>query len=284
VKRYSFGKFVLDIPDDHKVRDIHREDYLYDRLYDPILDVIGARNPSGVLLDIGANVGDSAAFMATYLHNPIVSVEGAEAFLPSLRGNAELIGPQVKVIERFVSSPLLRSHRLRFDALAGTGSLRPASTDDIPVPADRFISVTELLAQAHEFGPSIALVKSDTDGFDGFLLPELLDLTDCPICFECDLIITFAGAPTPWPNVFRRLTMGNYGVVVFDNVGLPLCATNSNPGELLADLSGNIHMQYCVGHIRTHYIDVWAFPPSAVDVFHEVTVKLRQRYLKPFGF
>jgi len=130
VRRYLFGKTILDIPDGHKIREIHRQDSLYDRAFGFILEAIADRAPDSVFLDVGANIGDTAALMAGYVGNPIVSVEGGEEFLPFLRSNAAMIGPQVSLIERFVRSESLRGSRLRYNSGLGTGALQVGGDGD----------------------------------------------------------------------------------------------------------------------------------------------------------
>lgn len=284
MKRYLFGRFVLDMPDNHKIVGIHREHYLYDRLCGLVLEEIASHHPSDVFLDIGANIGDTAAVMASHAANPIVSVEGGDEFLPFLRTNAKIVGPQIKVVEGFVRPQSLVDHQVWYESRDGSGALLPLREGERPVSLDRFVSITEVLEEAHALGPSVGLVKTDTDGFDGFLLLELMEVTCCPLFFECNLTETFSAAPTPWPDVFRELSRRKFAVVVFDNFGLPLCAAKSDVGDLLSDLSGNIHMQHCAGRVRTHYLDVWAFPQDAVELFQSVTSRLRNRYLKPYGF
>ena len=133
-------------------------------------------------------------------------------------------------------------------------------------------------------GAGTGLVKSDTNGVDGFLMLDYLDQTDCPLFFECDTVNTIGGLPSPWPAVFQRLSDRNYSVVVYDNFGLPLCIAANDPGQLLRDLCGYIHMQYCTQPIRLYYLDVWAFPPSASGLFEQVAQQIRARFLRPYGF
>lgn len=283
MRRYLFGKTILDIPDGHKIREIHKQDGLYDRAFGFILEAISRRAPDSVFLDVGANIGDTAALMAGYVGNPIVSVEGGEDFLPFLRSNVAMLGPQVSLIEQFVRSESLTGSRLRYNSGLGTGALQ-LSADDDGLDDQRFISVRDLLDEASARGPRIGLIKSDTDGVDGFLMLDYLARTDCPLFFECDTVNTIGGIPSPWPAVFQMLSDRQYSVVVYDNFGLPVCVADSDPGTILRDLSGYIHMQYCTQPIRLYYLDVWAFPRSASGIFESVAQQARARFLRPYGF
>ncbi len=285
MRRYLFGNVILDAPDSHKIREIHRQDVLYDRGFGAILKRLSARAPDSVFLDIGANIGDTAALLAAHATNPIVSVEGGEEFITYLRTNAALIGPQVSIVERFVRSDSLAEHRLHYSSGSGTGALQLASAaQSAGLDDSRFISVRDLLTLATQRGPGVGLIKSDTDGVDGFLAIDYLRETDCPLFFECDTVHPVAGLPSPWPMVFDALTARGYSVVIYDNFGLPICAVRDNPGAVLRDFSGYIHMQHCVQPVRIYYLDVWAFPPSASDLFEDVARDLRDRMLRPHAF
>lgn len=285
MKRYPFGKFVLDIPDDHRIFDIHKKDVLYDRLYGSVVEIIGASNSGGVIVDIGANIGDTAALMASVASNPIVAVEGSGEFLAFLRTNADLIGPQVSIIDKFVHVPAFESLRLAYDHHSGSGLLKTADpAEGSELGADRFIDVPGLIAHCQSMGDDIALVKSDTDGCDGFIMAELLGNLTCPLFFECDTAAIIGNLPTPWPRLFERLDIEGYSVVIFDNAGLPMCAAEKDVGALLRDLSGYIQMQRCVSMTKIFYLDVWAFPPSARELYGVVSDNMRQRYLRPYGF
>lgn len=285
MKRYLFGKYVLDVPDDHSIYDIHRKDVLYDRLYGTVVERICEASPSGVVIDIGANIGDTAALIATYARNPIVSIEGSDKYIEYLRRNAPIIGQQVSVLERFVIPACLKGHQLRYVLRDGSGFLASVDSELVSiVPRDKFIDVPSMISACRSKGEGVALVKSDTDGCDGFIVAELMDELAVPLFFECDLNETNAGHSSPWPDVFRRLEESRYGIIVFDNAGIPMCIAEDGVGELLRDLSGYIHMQRCAGLVKIYYLDVWAFPPNTVDLFRQIGTQLRKRFLHPYGF
>jgi len=283
---YQFGKFILRIPDDHKIAEIHQQDLFYDRAYGFILEEVGRDNPDSVFVDIGANVGDTAAFFATYVRNPIIAVEGSPDFLPFLRANAPLLGDQLTVIEAFIRAKALAGRLMRHESGGGTGTLNFApSEEQSNVSEQAFMSVENLLAYAREGGREVGLIKSDTDGFDGFLMLDVLESeVSSPLFFECDTIHTIADAASPWPEVFKTLAERDYRIIVFDNFGLPVAAATRDVDKLLTDLSGYIRLQYDVRRIRLYYLDVWAFPPSQNSLFDRVCERMRTSLLAPHGF
>lgn len=277
MKRYMFGKFLLDIPDDHKIVAIHRDAALYDRAFGFILEEIAKASPNGALLDIGANIGDTAAFFASYVSNPIVGVEGNPQFTTYFESNLRHFGEQVRLIDKFIRTDALASLKLSYSGGEGTGVLSVAENDTLD--DGQFMSTDDLLKEVGD----LSLIKSDTDGMDGFIIADMIaKAPDVPLFFECDTTIAMPGTANPWPGVFDALN--DYGVVVFDNQGLPMLVAEESVSQTLRDLSGYLHLQRCVHPVRIHYLDVWAFPRKWKDTFDAVAERLRNDMLKPHAF
>lgn len=277
MKRYLFGKFLLDIPDDHKITLIHRDAAFYDRAFGFILEEISKTSPGGVMLDIGGNVGDTAAFFASYVSNPIVSVEGNFDFTAYFKSNLRHFGTQVRLIEKFIRTDALANLKLAYSGGQGTGVLSVSETGTLDDAS--FMSTDDLLEEVGE----LSLIKSDTDGMDGFIISDMLEKApDVPLFFECDTTIALQGTANPWPQLFDRLN--DYSVVIFDNQGLPMLVADENAAQVLRDLSGYLHLQRCVHPTRIHYLDVWAFPRSWKSTFDAVAERLRGDMLKPYAF
>lgn len=282
MKKYPFGKFILDIPDEHRIIDIHRSNVLYDRAYGCIIEEIARASPEGVFIDIGANIGDTAAFLATYAANPILCVEGSPTYSSYLRANLCHFSGQVRLIEKFVRTKSLSMLKLGYKEETGTGYLISESHYS-DLADEQFIDILDLLKEASRLG-SVSLVKIDTDGFDGYIVTDVLTAIDAPIFFECETTKILPDIPSPWPHVFEELEQKGYSLIIFDNFGLPMLLADCAKAEILRDLSGYIHLQYAVHPIRIHYLDVWAFPPSWSPVYEKVSNALRSDLLKPFRF
>ncbi|MBU0499532.1 MAG: hypothetical protein KJ558_06995 [Gammaproteobacteria bacterium] len=284
MKRYPFGKFILDIPDDHRIIEIHRSNILYDRAYGCIIEEIARACPDGVFIDIGANIGDTAAFLATYSANPILCVEGSPTYAAYLRANLRHFSGQVRLIEKFLRTKSLARLKLGYEEGTGSGGLISSNNSSGPSIADeQFIDTVGLLKEASSLG-SVSLVKTDTDGFDGYIVTDLLSAVDAPIFFECDTLVTIPDVPSPWPEVYEMLERNGYSIVIFDNHGLPMLLADRASASILRDLSGYIHLQRTVHPVRIHYLDVWAFPPSWIAVYERISSSLRSDFLKPFRF
>jgi FkbM family methyltransferase len=286
MKRYPFGNLLLHVPDDHKISEIHSIHALYDRAYGFILREVARRAPDGTIVDIGANVGDTAAYMASHVGNPILSIEGGQPFLEYLRSNLRFLGPQVTLLEKFVLPSALAQRSMHYGTLSGTGSMVLAYPGAAPVAREGFIDVQGLLARARELSRdgSLALVKSDTDGLDGYIMNDAIAHAEVPLFFECDPTLVLPDVGNPWRPLFQELDARRYAIVVFDNLGRPMFVDDQRPGATLRDLCGYVSFQRSVHPVNIHYLDVWAFPESWRDVFAPVAATLRSEHLKPHGF
>jgi FkbM family methyltransferase len=126
--------------------------------YDQFLPVVAAElSKDAVVLDIGANIGDSAI---PFLKRGIETwcVEPAPEFLAYLRDNLQRnnLTDRAKIIERIVTTHLDGAYLNIHD---GTAALETDSTSNAMTNA---ISLDAILEQMDR----IDLIKSDTDGWD----------------------------------------------------------------------------------------------------------------------
>jgi hypothetical protein len=102
VKEYTVGRTKLLLPADHALDRYQARWKRYDRALGEIARLVWQKYPNSAAVDIGANVGDSAALINTYHDIPTLCIEGGEAFLPFLRENARRIGAHVAIEAAFV--------------------------------------------------------------------------------------------------------------------------------------------------------------------------------------
>ena len=138
---------------------------------------VSKKYPDLVILDVGANVGDTVAILRSMTDAPIVAVEGDDTFFGILTENAALF-PDVELVHTYLSDAekVADMHlqtrggtqRLFEDAVAGEAE----SFNDITSSQRRevrFRSVEEVL-RGNPKAARIKLVKVDTDGFDGKII------------------------------------------------------------------------------------------------------------------
>jgi FkbM family methyltransferase len=194
---------------------------------------------AGPVVDIGANVGDTAAIVRAHSDAPILCVEGDDVFFDLLARNVGQLG-DVELERAFVRGSEPRAPSEGVERARGTARLVGGGGRTKPLAA--------VLADHPRFAEP-ALLKLDTDGMDVPILLANVDLIERlrpTLFFEYD---PHLGAH---PGVFAALAgIGYREAVVFENTG------EERETVPLADAArlAEIHRDY-TGHRGTRYADV----------------------------
>lgn len=230
--RYPIGEIELELPLSHELPFYRKDHPQYSANVGRIAKELG-----GPVVDIGANVGDTAAIIRNETDVPILCIEGDDRFFAILRRNASRFEPPIELEHAFVGAP---AHGL-VERGRGTARLVPGQ-GTLPVK-----SLTRILEEHPRFAES-ALVKIDTDGFD---VPIVLAELDLLARFKPVLFFEYDPHLGADPAVFERLR----------EIGYTRADVYENTGELArrADLGDDIHSDY-VGHGGSRYADVCVMP------------------------
>jgi FkbM family methyltransferase len=229
--RYPVGDVELELPLSHELPFYRRDHPQYDSRIGPL-----ARELGGPVVDIGANVGDTAAFVRAESDVPILCVEGDDRFFALLERNAARLG-DVELEHAFVDAPT----RGRVERRAGTARIVAGEAD---LPTKPLAAILE----EHARFARPALLKLDTDGMDVPILLTNLELLQrlLPVLFfEYD---PHLGAT---PELFGRLAKSGYETADW----------YENTGEHAATLRlpAHLHDEYS-GHGGRRYADVCVRP------------------------
>ena len=96
------GDFVLSSPSEHLLARVQSVQPYRDLAIGIVARELARKYPGETLLDIGANIGDTAAIMATYSPSPKILVEPSSFFLVYLQQNAARI-PNIRGFTRCLS-------------------------------------------------------------------------------------------------------------------------------------------------------------------------------------
>lgn len=233
--RHRIGATELLLPLSHELP-FYRNDH---PLYGEAVGRIAARF-GGPVVDIGANVGDTAAVIRAHASVPVLCVEGDDVFFELLARNAPQLG-DVELEHAFVDAPVQGTvERARGTArvVGGDGELSSKP-------------LVRILDEHPRFGAA-RLVKLDTDGMDVPILDAnlgvLADLRPV-LFFEYD---PYLGAE---PGIFERLSGIGYRLATFyENTGEYRGAVSLIERSRLDEL----HELYS-GHAGTRYLDVGVF-------------------------
>ncbi len=207
------------------------------------------------VLDVGANVGDSALqVLAATPGARVLCVEADDFYLSFLRRNAT---------DRMAVEPSLL---LTGDAPAAAaapvrhwGTTTFTATPGPPAGATPTVTVAELLARHPDFAP-VRLVKSDTDGYDVELVPALARAyaANRPVLFfEYDLRQTRAAGLDPLPVWGDLAAQGYAEVAIWSNGGLPLTRLPlASMPAAVEELEAREAAEAAAGRRQTAYWDV----------------------------
>jgi len=214
--------------------------------------------PDLSVIDVGANIGDSAATIRGMAHVPILCIEGNARYFELLQKNVAHFG-EVYPVQAYVGSATGQV-RGRIQARKGTGSivLDEQSSQTIPLK-----TLSAVLGAYPQFRQS-KLLKTDTDGFDVSILYSELELLGRlkPVLFLEYSAPAFTSYEHESFTIFEALQQRGYKtLLVYEETGeYSLCAYLDNT-TLLQD----IHRFYSDRHDK-RYSDLCVFHGNDEDL------------------
>ena len=186
---FRFCGYDLVVPSKHPLIGFHTPN---SNIYQPYRDrgsgiiatALAQLGRRGVAIDIGANVGDTLAVIASNSDLKVICVEASDFFVQYLRVNVDRhFKDRAEIRHSFVAAkPDDRGHALLHWGGTARPIDRPFSESSTVVPIRR------LLAEFSE----VALLKIDTDGFDLAIIEACLEeqpgpAPTFPIYFELEI-------------------------------------------------------------------------------------------------
>lgn len=217
--------------------------------------------PSSVILDVGANVGDSAAIIRSQgVRNTIVAVEGAAEFYQVLARNAQLLGSIVPVLSFVGAVP--RTAMAKLVVLAG-GNAVVHERSGAEAACERRIEFITLdqVVERHAPGARVKLVKTDIEGYDLPVLNGSLDFiaTHRPVVY-LELHVSSGDEQSrgaSWRDLWSNLRrLGYTKALYWYNSNDFLCMLDLNRDEsVIQDIhdyfrnrSGRLYLDVCLLH------------------------------------
>lgn len=212
------------LPWSHRLPDYAPDGSPYGQNLVQLATLLAESAPPLTVLDVGANIGDSALQILHATDGQVLCVEADKAYLGFLRRNVGR-DPRITVVEGLLvvddagsggSTAVRTGGTTRF--VEGEGS------DAMPT-----VTPAALRARFPAYD-DLRLVKSDTDGYDVDLVPAIADAwaDRRPVLFlEYDPHLTRLAGSDPlalWP---RLAALGYDQVAVWDNGGRPLGQTTT---------------------------------------------------------
>jgi FkbM family methyltransferase len=216
--RYRIGDVSIMLPAGHRLPEYQADFPLYDAFLPFIASAVSGPE---LIVDLGANVGDTAVAMAQACVNPILAVEPEPSYYALLVANARLVRPGIVPLSALIGTGLVAGRLVSDGTTAeiradGTGVAITETLDDVVdrmMPADGRVALVKVSVSGHTWdvlasGESMLRRSEPILFFDNFM-PDASHLGR----FEA---------------LYRRLgELGYESLWVFDNFG----------GLVLADAS-----------------------------------------------
>lgn len=271
---YEVRGFKLQLPTEHALPRYQAAHRLYDRF----IGVLGDCLPQdSLVLDIGANIGDSAAALCGTGMKRVICVEGSKSFFQFLTRNAQLIearGNRITCVRAIVGPEEASGF---IEEANSTGKTVISETGSPMMSLDR-------IAEAVCGGQCAPiLIKVDTDGYDAAVIMSGRHLIwdHQPLLFWENEVIDDDNLRTYY-DTYDFLYKSSYTVyTVFDNFGNVMIDSTDRNG--LRDIARYITTLNDGLSTRTiYYVDVLA-STDKYRKLHLASVKMyRERFcLKP---
>lgn len=258
-------------PSDHRLDHYRNNHPLYDRRLPILASIVSLEVPTGCIVDVGANIGDTAALCRMAgCDREIVAIEPSERYFAFLKANMarypDIFG-SVRPIRAFIGPP---NESLALNENHGTASVSlVGDLDENSAKADApTLQIANLITQP------VALIKTDTDGYDATVISTSIDLivSQQPILWlESD--ITTQAEELEWVTLLDTLARNYSYVCAFDNFGfLALHGRLDEKLQSLIDFIGYArrhrrHEPSSFGEPRIYYLDIALFPDKYSKVF-----------------
>lgn len=217
--------------------------------------------PNKTILDIGANIGDTAAMISSYSNNPIILVEPSEIFYSILEKNLDSL-PNVKKVEKvLIADEVLTKGTLIHQG--GTAYFSEKYDFDNTIPSKKISDVAD---------NNTKFVKIDTDGFDFLIINSSIEWlsTIMPILYFENQINSEHSLNEANQTFTNLYSIGYKYFIVWDDPGFHILSTE--------DISYIYQLNYYLYKIHSnikhrisiHNFNILCVPELDKDVYESI--------------
>jgi FkbM family methyltransferase len=223
-----------------------------------------------ILIDIGANIGDTVALTRTVDEFPIVCIEGDEEYFKLLSENLKQFS-NTYAFQNFLGDS---DQNIMGTIISNDGTLKIVSKNEHIDPI-KIITLDSFLYSHPEFIKS-KLLKIDTDGFDVKILKgakNYISNTKPIIFFEYDSRLLNEQGDSALQSLYELETIGYDNIIYYDNYGQFILMTQLSNHNIINQLD-----QY-IGNEKSGvlYYDVCLFHNEDEDIAKEFFIKETHR-------
>lgn len=258
--RVKCGNYEIEVPENHLLVRLSKSQPYRDLCLGISTKYISTKYPNGTIIDIGANVGDTAAIIATYSRNKLILIEGSDYFFDILVRNTAQISNEIITKKVLVSdgTNVIGS----FSHWGGTASFNEDSDGKIQTKTERLADIADI---------NTCFIKTDTDGYDFKILTDSLEwlAERRPAIFFENQIMNIQDLECS-NELYRSLMQIGYSYfIVWDDPGFHLVSTTSL--DTLIDLNRylfKVWQNNC--HISICNYDVLCLHRDDEDIYHNI--------------
>jgi FkbM family methyltransferase len=260
--RVKCGAYDIEAPKNHLLVNLLKAQPYRDLCVGITAKYVSAKYPDGTMIDIGANIGDTAALIATYARNKLMLVEGSDYFFELLVRNTSHLPNELTLKNVLVSDGRKISGRFRH--WGGTASFHEGASETLQIQTERLSAIA-----ADE--NSVCFIKLDTDGYDFGILSDSIEwlAAEHPaILFENQ--IRNAPDRIAADELYATLSQIGYTFfIVWDDPGFHLVSTTSL--DILKDLNRYLFKVFQNdGHRSICNYDVLCLHGNDEDVYRNI--------------
>jgi len=266
--QYRVAGYDLWLPDDHLLPKYQATWHLYNRFLGHIAQAIATKYPEMTAIDIGANVGDTAALIQEFRAIPTLCIEGNPEYIEYLNKNAEVIG-NIQIVDCFIGDDDSSVALDQIRSGGGTASILEAVNTDglFQIP---MLSLDTVLSRFPQYAQA-KLLKIDTDGLDFYILrksEQFIREVQPILYFEYDIVLSKDGYNQGLETIQLIHNCGYEKMVVFDNFGNLIMRINLDELHYFYDLNNYLFSNRAYsGTPAIYYYDICAFSSADLDVF-----------------
>jgi FkbM family methyltransferase len=233
-KKVLVGNFSLFANESHLIEQLLSIHPYYSRNLARIANYVTEAYPETIIIDIGANIGDSIALIRSAQCNSFIyAIEGDKSYFRLLQKNVSQFFTNLSVHNNFLGE-FSKSIQSDLVALGGTLNIQhnPASANTLDViTLDDFVAENKI--------QNLKLIKIDTDGFDLMILRgglKCIDTQKPVLFFEYDEKYLKQNNEDGLQTLLKLKDLGYEKAIYYDNFGRYLLSTNLNNINTLKEL------------------------------------------------
>lgn len=212
------GAYEIEAPKHHLLTKVLKLQPYRDLCIGISAKYISVKYPNKAIIDIGANIGDTAAIIATYAQNKLILIEASDYYFDILVRNTLQLPNEIITKKCLVSDGSQISGS--FTHKGGTAFFREETNGKIQIKTARLSDLTD---------ENVCFIKTDTDGYDFKILIDNLEWiasTRPAILFE-NQILNNKDLNNSNKLFTHLLQIGYIYFIVWDDAGFHLVSTTS---------------------------------------------------------